>query len=110
MSTHMPVKHTGAEGPPRPEIPHDLHELLAEAEAARTRQLESLPHASQDPVTAAYRGSVARILEEIRTARRRLTLGLYGVCAACGKTIASERLKLLRWATSCTGCAERRHA
>lgn len=32
-----------------------------------------------------------------------------GVCAVCGSFIAAERLRLLRWATSCAGCAEQRH-
>jgi DnaK suppressor protein len=109
MTTHTPTEHADAKGLARPEIAHDLHEVLAEAEAARTRQLESLPHSSQDPVTAAYRGSVERILEDIRAARRRLASGLYGVCAVCGSFIPAERLRLLRWATSCAGCAEQRH-
>ena len=109
MTTHAPTKNTEARGPARPAIAHDLHQMLAEAEAARTRQLESLPYSSKDPVTAAYRDSVERILEDIRAARRRLASGLYGVCAVCGSFIAAERLRLLRWATSCARCAEQRH-
>jgi DnaK suppressor protein len=88
----------------RPVPPHDLSESLAKIEDARARQLASLPTSKIDPVSAAYRGSLERILDDVRTARQRLIAGLYGVCARCQGTIPGARLELRLWATTCTEC------
>lgn len=51
-------------------------------------------------------GNVA--LEEINQIKRALHQieeGTYGTCARCGKQIPEERLELLPYATTCTGCA-----
>ena len=84
--------------------PHDLSESLAQIEDARARQLASLPTSKIDPVSAAYRGSLERILDDVSTARQRLIAGLYGVCARCEGTIPAARLELRLWATTCTDC------
>src|SRR4051812_20424949 len=55
-----------------PTAPMGIYDDLASAEAARQKQLDALPSTDRDAVTAAYRASVERILEEIRTARARL--------------------------------------
>lgn len=91
----------------RREMPRDLDESLAEIEEARTRQLQSLPTSGLDAVTAAYRGSVVRILEDIRIARNRLAAGLYGLCVRCESSIADARLELRPWATTCAKCERR---
>lgn len=106
MPTNALPTNTDAAAQPHP--PHDLSASLAEIEAARTRQLESLPSSKVDPVSAAYRASLERILDDVRTARERLAGGLYGVCARCGSTIPADRLELRLWASTCTGCDRRR--
>lgn len=108
MPTPLPNKRPGAQCSPPPEAPSELHQRLAEAEAARARQLTSLPDGNLDPVAAAHRDSVERILQDIRRARDRLARGQYGVCATCGSTIAAERLELHAWATTCVRCDDRR--
>lgn len=85
----------------------DLAEHLKRFEAARQHQLDLLPKANLDVVAAAHRASVERLLEEVRTARRRLQEGRYGTCTSCDDPIALGRLELRPWATMCTGCAER---
>lgn len=108
MTTHTPDAHPGTPTPTQSELPHGLDHALAEIEEARTRQLDLLPTSNLDPVTAAHRDSVMRILEDVRTARRRLAAGLYGVCLRCDSDIAAARLELRPWATTCTACEPRR--
>jgi DnaK suppressor protein len=88
-------------------VPAEVDEDLARYEAARVRQLQLLDPTERDPVAAAHRESVVRILDEIRIARRRLAAGLYGKCAGCGMAIAVERLELRPWTTTCVDCARR---
>jgi RNA polymerase-binding transcription factor DksA len=85
----------------------NLGEHLENFETARRLQLDAIPTTNLDVVTAAYRASVERILEEVRTARRRLEQGAYGYCVACADPIAAGRLELRPWATKCTRCVER---
>ena len=80
-------------------------ERAVDAEEARRHQLDALPEVDLDPVAAAYRGTVERILDEVRTARRRVEDDLYGVCIACDGAISAERLQLRPWATACAACA-----
>jgi RNA polymerase-binding transcription factor DksA len=84
--------------------PEEIRSYLADAEEARRRQLEALPEIDLDPVAAAYRGTVERILDEVRTARRRVEDDLYGVCTVCEGTISADRLQLRPWATACATC------
>jgi DnaK suppressor protein len=44
---------------------------------------------------------------EVDEALRRVALGTYGVCAACGGTIPAGRLEALPAAATCVACAER---
>lgn len=80
---------------------------LAEIEAARQRQLDALPPSPTDEVAAAHRATVERILEQVRVARRRVSDGLYGICAGCGGEISVERLELRPWSVTCVRCAPR---
>lgn len=86
-------------------MPADVHDSLVRAEELRLQQLESLPTSCGDPVSAAHRGSVERILGQIRTARRRLLDGLYHVCTGCDGDIPTDRLEQRPWATTCARCA-----
>jgi len=45
-------------------------------------------------------------LAEIDSAEKRLAMGIYGVCAACGRRIPVERLRALPTASLCVGCEE----
>jgi DnaK suppressor protein len=47
-----------------------------------------------------------RVLAEIEAAEGRLAMGTFGVCAACGRPIAVERLRALPTARLCVGCGE----
>jgi DnaK suppressor protein len=45
-----------------------------------------------------------RVLTEIDAAEARLSIGTFGVCAACARPIRSERLKALPTARLCVAC------
>lgn len=92
---------------PRRETDTNLPDHLEKFEVARQHQLDALPTTNLDVVAAAHRASVERILEEVRTARRRLEEGRYGFCLMCADPIAAGRLELRPWATKCTRCIER---
>lgn len=92
---------------PLREADTNLADHLERFELARQQQLDALPTTSLDVVAAAHRGSVVRILDEVRAARRRLAEGTYGFCVSCAGPIAAGRLELRPWATTCTRCAER---
>lgn len=91
----------------RPDTGTSLDEQLNKFETARQRQLDSIPTADLDVVTAAYRACVERILEEVRTARQRLADGRYGSCARCADPISVVRLEQRPWATTCDRCVGR---
>jgi DnaK suppressor protein len=78
---------------------------LSQVEAVRQRQLDAMPAASLDAVSAAHRRRVEQILEEVRAVRGRLAAGLYGICIECEGAISSERLEVRPWATGCAPCA-----
>jgi DnaK suppressor protein len=44
-------------------------------------------------------------IQQLKAALRRLEDDSYGICAACGKGIAGERLDALPETTCCVGCA-----
>jgi RNA polymerase-binding transcription factor DksA len=88
-------------------VPRQVDTYLSQVEAVRQHQLDALPAANLDVVSAAYRGRVERILHDVRTARRRLATGLYGICVSCVDVISHERLELRPWATRCASCASR---
>jgi RNA polymerase-binding transcription factor len=44
---------------------------------------------------------VQQTLAEIEAALRRMEDGTYGICEACGKPIAAERLEAIPWARLC---------
>ena len=92
---------------PHPHEHRDLNDYLAQVEHARQRQLDSLPSADRDVVAAAHRASVERILHDVRTARQRLRTGAYGECMQCHSSIATERLEVRPWATTCARCSRR---
>lgn len=92
---------------PRRDTDMNLADHLEKFEIARQEQLDAIPTTGLDVVAAAHRVSVQRILDEVRTARRRLEDGWYGFCIDCADPIAVGRLELRPWATKCTRCTER---
>jgi RNA polymerase-binding transcription factor DksA len=87
-------------------VPLEVYAHLTELQAARQRQLDALPTTSTDAVSAAYRGTLERILEEVRAARHRVSAGSYGLCTGCRGVIPLQRLQLRPWAARCAGCPE----
>jgi RNA polymerase-binding protein DksA len=59
-------------------------------------------------VLASLRERDRRVLTEIDAAEARLSIGTFGVCAACGRPIRIERLKTLPAARLCVACEERK--
>ena len=49
-------------------------------------------------------GNSGHVLAAIEEALRRIDEGTFGKCARCGKTIASERLEAMPYATKCIDC------
>jgi RNA polymerase-binding transcription factor DksA len=90
-----------------PNVFTNMQDYLATVEDARRRQLDALPSRNLDPVAAAHRAAVEQIVDEVVTARHRLTAGLYGVCTGCEEPIATERLEFRPWATTCIKCSQR---
>jgi DnaK suppressor protein len=59
----------------------------------------------------ALRNNAQELLGQVEAALRRLDEGSYGVCARCGREIATERLEALPSATLCITCqAEVEHS
>ncbi len=88
------------------ELTHDISEIDAELQsslsadwAEQAAQLEG-----QDPLDGIEKSKLQEI-KQIRDALRRIELGTYGVCAACGKVIDPKRLKAVPTATRCITCA-----
>lgn len=78
---------------------------LDDAATSRRRQLDDLPSSHDDPVAAAHRDGLERILAEIRAAQERLDAGRFGSCQGCGTAIPVERLELRPWTPTCVPCA-----
>jgi DnaK suppressor protein len=69
--------------------------------------------AAATEVSESQRGQQLREREEqhlaqIEGALRRVDAGAFGLCLACGKSIAPERLEALPWAEDCVDCHARR--
>ncbi|MEO8443659.1 MAG: TraR/DksA C4-type zinc finger protein [Gammaproteobacteria bacterium] len=58
-----------------------------------------------DDVLSAISDSAMSELSQIDVALRRIDTGQYDTCAACGKTIAPERLKTVPYTDKCAACA-----
>jgi len=81
---------------------------LAE-EVEHPRVAHGAQTAAATEVSESQRGQQLREREEqhlllVEAALKRMADGTFGVCATCGKPIASERLEALPWATDCIGC------
>ena len=94
----------------------ELLEVAAGVEAERPTESIHIAHVSQHPADygtelsdaereQAVLNSVEREIGQIRLALARLDEGTYGICDACGSTIARGRLKAMPDAVLCLECA-----
>jgi DnaK suppressor protein len=106
-----------------PQLVEDARRTL-EVERARIRLelSEEVEHprvahgaqtAAATEVSESQRGQQLREREEqhlglIEGALRRIETGNFGLCQACGKPIAPERLEALPWANDCVACHSKR--
>ena len=81
------------------EIDSDLSESRNEDWEERAIETEG------DEVMLSVGNVTLKEIEEIKHALHQIDQGTYGTCARCGTKIPSERLELLPYATTCTGCA-----
>lgn len=92
---------------PIEEVRSRLGVALAEAAANRLDQLERLPLAEDDQVTAVQRSALQQTLGEITAAQQRIAEGTFGTCTACAEPISLDRLEFRPWSATCVGCAGR---
>jgi DnaK suppressor protein len=87
-----------------------LRAALLDCRDERSRQLADLEDATPntDPVGAAHRSTVRRILRDVEEALVRMDTGRYGLCVYCAQPIPVARLEALPYATGCVGCLSRR--
>lgn len=99
----MTLRPTGAQR----EYLDGLRSELLRAAYRRTQQLTSLSPAGldEDPVQAAHRASVRRILDQVHEALDRMDAGTYGECVACGRLLALLDLRRCPWVDCCDTCA-----
>ena len=58
-----------------------------------------------DEVLSSMRSLSLTEIDKIKQALHQIDAGTYGTCTRCGVTIPNERLEILPYATTCTGCA-----
>lgn len=102
-----------------PELVENARRILdAERQRIRLELSEEVEHprvahgaqtAAATEVSESQRGQQLREHEEqhvqlLEAALRRIEAGGFGLCQACGKSIAPERLEALPWASDCIDC------
>ena len=88
-----------------PPTPEEIDAHLAALERARQVQLDALPVSTTGVVAAAHRGTVLRIIRQLRAARARAQDGTYGTCSGCSAPIQPDVLEAVPWQTTCPDCA-----
>ena len=84
-----------------------LRNLDADDETADGSVQDSIDVASDASIRDTLRGitmNEAEQLKRVETALGKIEAGTYGDCDACGKSIESERLEALPFATTCIAC------
>ncbi len=102
----------------RDHLRHSLRRLVAAQRALGESQGEEsdaggeAADVASDLVEQALGSGLARAeldrLTQVEAALERMSKGGYGLCAACGQEIATERLFARPWARYCIGCARQR--
>lgn len=57
-----------------------------------------------DPVAWATTAATRRVVDQIKSALERLTVGTYGLCTRCSRAIVPGRLEALPYAETCIDC------
>lgn len=91
-----------------------LRRSLLRERAGLLDELASLQRPALDPPDREERDSLVRLLarslREVQDALNRLDRGTFGLCEACGRPIAAERLRALPRARLCVRCQRREDA
>ena len=93
-----------------------IHEVDSAEESLRedvvkAGDISSLPTHPADADVEGFDVQVAiaqneeRLLEQVEAAIERISLGTYGVCQLCGKSIDTHRLQAIPYAANCIDCA-----
>ena len=83
------------------------------------KRLADADRSSEDDLQVALKDELLHVgldlvlygqLREVESALDRVNSGEYGVCAECGASISSKRLRAVPWATYCVECQDRTYA
>ena len=92
-----------------------LREADSESERDRVGRVGRGNHIAEDATetfehekSLALIGNLRNIEEQVERAMAKLDRGTYGKCEDCGKSIASERLEAIPYATLCIDCKAKR--
>jgi DnaK suppressor protein len=66
---------------------------------------DSCGNACKENMLASYSQS-RTLLRKVELALKRISMGDFGICAACGDTIGLKRLQAIPWANNCIECQE----
>jgi DnaK suppressor protein len=66
---------------------------------------DSCGNASKEHLVARHTHNRTQ-LRKVELALKRISIGDFGICAACGDTIGLKRLQAVPWATNCITCQE----
>jgi DnaK suppressor protein len=80
-------------------------DLRHQSEPLEADFAEQAVQRGNDEVLAAISDTAQGELNQISVALRRIAAGQYTACAACGETIAPERLKSVPYTDRCSRCA-----
>ncbi|MGY1593664.1 TraR/DksA family transcriptional regulator [Geodermatophilus sp. SYSU D00708] len=107
MTTLLPSA-TTATAPAADWAPFQVLLETQRADCVRQRELALAETATSvpDPVAVNRAASLARTIEEIDAALRRIAAGTYGRCVDCGNTIPAERLEFRPFAATCVSCQQ----
>ncbi|WP_372720395.1 TraR/DksA family transcriptional regulator [Novipirellula sp.] len=96
----------------RTELEAQLSDLVARAEGIDNDLRkpgdedweERAAESEGDEVLASVADLAIKEIEQIKHALHEIDEGTYGKCTRCGKQIPQERLEVVPYATTCTGC------
>jgi DnaK suppressor protein len=94
----------------REELRQRAHDASAEArheaDPLSADFAEQVTQRENDDVLGAISSSAQAELRQVEAALKRLALGRYASCAACGEDIEPERLAAVPYTDRCRACAE----
>ncbi|MGY1704839.1 TraR/DksA family transcriptional regulator [Geodermatophilus sp. SYSU D00697] len=107
-SLATPATATASPAETRDRAPFRILLQTQRADCVRQRELALAETATSmpDPVAVNRAASLARTIEEIDEALRRIAAGTYGRCVRCGDAIPAERLEFRPFAATCVSCQQ----